>query len=47
MKKAPSKLIALLLAVMMVFSVMAPAMATGAPAGDERVTEGDLPAQDW
>ena len=33
MKKAPSKLLALLLAVLMVFSVAAPAMATGTPAG--------------
>ncbi len=46
MKKAPSKLIALLLAVMMVFSVMTPVMATGTPS-DWRVTETDLPDQDW
>ena len=46
MKKAPSKLIALLLAVMMVFSVMAPVMATGTPS-DWRVSETDLPDQDW
>ena len=48
MKKAPSKLLALLLAVMMVFSVAAPALATGStPAGDDRVTEVNLPDQDW
>ncbi len=48
MKKGTSKLIALLLAVMMVFSVMTPVMATGStPAGDSRVTEVDLPDQDW
>ena len=50
MKKAPSKLIAMLLAVMMVFSVMAPAFAAGSsttPAGDVRVTEVPLPEQDW
>ena len=47
MKKAPSKLIALLLAVMMVFSVMTPVMATATPAGDSRVTEVSLPEQDW
>ena len=47
MKKAPSKLIALLLAVMMVFSVMTPVVATATPAGDARVAEVTLPEQDW
>ena len=47
MKKAPSKLIALLLAVVMVFSIMPVTLATGTPAGDERVTEVSLPEQDW
>ena len=39
MKKTTSKLIALLLAVMMVFSVMAPAMATGATEGEQSRVE--------
>jgi len=47
MKKAPSKLLALLLAVVMVVSVMAPAAVIAAPAGDARVTEVSLPEQDW
>ena len=50
MKKAPSKLLALLLAVVMVFSVAAPGFAAGSsttPAGDNRVTQVSLPDQDW
>ena len=47
MKKAPSKLLALLLAVVMVFSVVAPGAVYAAPAGDSRVTEVSLPDQDW
>ncbi len=48
MKQAMRKLLAMTLAVMMVFSIMAPGMTVSATtAGDERVTEVTLPAQDW
>lgn len=48
MKQALRKLLALTLVAVMVFSVMAPALATGTtPAGDDRVTETTLPDQDW
>ena len=36
MKKAPSKLLALLLAFMMVFSIVSPTMAMATPAGGHR-----------
>ncbi len=48
MKKAMRKLLAMTLAVMMVFSVVAPGMTVSAtPAGDGRVTETTLPEQSW
>ncbi len=48
MKQAMRKLLAMALAAVMVFSVMAPGMTVSAtPAGDDRVTETTLPEQTW